>query len=109
ARTGLVARTIGRNGAQRRPGRVVGGLALAVAAIALPYSVRGINLVRAQNMLAFVVIFASVVCITGFCGYLTLGQAGFAGFGAYLTGRMVNSAHLPVVVAMVIGGVGAMV
>jgi branched-chain amino acid transport system permease protein len=62
-----------------------------------------------QRMLALAIIFVSIVIITGFAGYITLGQGAFAGFGGFLSARMVNSLHVPVVLAMVIGALGAMV
>ncbi len=55
-------------------------------------------------MLALIVIFVSIVCITGFSGHLTLGQASIAGLGAFFTGRgAANAFDLPVLVAMVVG------
>src|SRR5205807_8490820 len=60
-------------------------------------------------MLALTVVFISIVCITGFCGYITLGQAAFAGTGAYVSARVANAFGLPVILAMLIGGLGAVV
>ena len=40
--------------------------------------------------MALIVIFVSIVCITGFSGHLTLGQASIAGLGAFFTARATN-------------------
>ena len=58
--------------------------------------------------LALIVIFVSIVCITGFSGHLTLGQASIAGLGAFFTARAANAWDLPVLVAMVVGAAVAM-
>jgi branched-chain amino acid transport system permease protein len=60
-------------------------------------------------VLALIVVFISIVCITGFCGYITLGQAGFAGIGAYVAARVANALGLPVIVAMLVGAMAALV
>jgi len=106
-RTGLVSTVMGTAAGRRRSALAV-GLVAAAAAVALPFMLHTIDLPRGQVMLGLIVVFTSIVCITGFCGYITLGQAGFAGFGAYVTGRFIQSGHLPVVVAMILGGFGAM-
>jgi branched-chain amino acid transport system permease protein len=106
-RTGLVSSLMGTAEGRRRSALTVGVL-VAAAAVALPFMLHSIDLPRGQVMLALVVVFTSIVCITGFCGYITLGQAGFAGFGAYVTGKFIQSGHLPVVLAMILGGIGAM-
>jgi branched-chain amino acid transport system permease protein len=54
------------------------------------------------------VIFTSVVCITGFSGHISLGQASIAGLGAFFTARAVNGLHLPVIIAMLVGATVAM-
>jgi branched-chain amino acid transport system permease protein len=66
------------------------------------------------------VIFVSIVCITGFSGHLTLGQASIAGLGAFFTARAANGLgigigsvelvrlDLPVLLAMVVGAAVAM-
>jgi branched-chain amino acid transport system permease protein len=105
---GLVSRAIGA-ATRRRRGSLALGAVAAVAAIVLPFTLSTVDLPRGQVMLAYIVVFTSIVCITGFCGYITLGQAGFAGFGAYVTGKFIQSGHLPVILAMVLGGLGAMV
>src|SRR5207237_1296201 len=83
------------------------GATLALVAVVAPFFLSRIRLDSAQRMLALTVVFISIVCITGFCGYITLGQAAFAGTGAYVSARVANAFGLPVIVAMLIGGLGA--
>jgi branched-chain amino acid transport system permease protein len=48
------------------------------------------------------------VAVTGFSGQITLGQTAFAGLGAFASARAANTFHVPVLVAMLIGGFVAM-
>jgi branched-chain amino acid transport system permease protein len=125
---------VGETGTSTGPGLAAGGafgrravgplqvafaVIVAAAAVAAP-SILSIENVRiAQTMLALIVIFVSIVCITGFSGHLTLGQASIAGLGAFFTARATNglglgigsfhvSLHLPVLLAMVVGAVASM-
>jgi len=107
---GLVATDLGR---RRRggpsPASVALVLVVGIAALALPALLSDINLAYGQQMVAYVVIFASIVAITGFSGHITLGQASIAGLGAFFTARGVNGLHLPVIAAMVFGAGVAMI
>jgi len=77
SRTGLIAATLGqRIGASRVPVLLATG-AVALALV-LPWGLGTGTIGNGQQMLALIVVFLSIVCITGFCGYITLGQAGFA-------------------------------
>lgn len=63
-----------------------------------------------HDMLALAVVFVSITVITGYGGHITLGQAAFAGVGAFLTGRLVAGTvvglpALPVLPAMLIAAV----
>ncbi|MGH9184638.1 MAG: ABC transporter permease, partial [Acidimicrobiales bacterium] len=80
----------------------------ALVLVALPFVLDLSGFAYAHRMLAMIVIFASIVAVTGFAGQLTLGQTGFAGLGGFVTARLVNTFDLPVVVAMVGGGLVAM-
>lgn len=102
----LVGGALGRRGAS--PSGVVIGIAAAVAALLAPAFLGGADLRLAHTMLALTVIFVSIVCITGFSGHLTLGQASIAGFGAFFSARAVNALDLPVLLAMVVGATAAM-
>jgi branched-chain amino acid transport system permease protein len=104
---GLVATDISRSRGVR-PSTVVGVVLVAAGAIALPVFLTDINMTYAQQMVGLLIIFASIVCITGFSGHITLGQASIAGVGAYFTARAVNSLHVPVIVGMLIGAGVAM-
>ena len=107
-RSGLISGSIGRSVGRRASSlALVGGGT--IVALLLPFLLGTVGLVRAQTTLALVVVFVSIVCTTGYCGYITLGQAGFAGMGAYVSARAAVWAHLPVPIAVLVGGVGALV
>ncbi len=104
--TGLVNAQLGGR-RLTRAGTVVSVL-LALGALIAPFALGANDLRLAQVMLALIVIFTSIVCITGFSGHLTLGQASIAGLGAFFTARAANGLNVPVLVAMLIGGTVAM-
>jgi len=66
-----------------------------------------INIAYGQEMLALMVVFVSIVVITGFSGHITLGQAAFAGMGSFVSVRVSNELGIPVIFSMVIGGLVA--
>jgi branched-chain amino acid transport system permease protein len=104
---GLVRGAFGRKEQTSRSGRVTSFGALAIALLA-PFVLAGPDLRLAHIVLALIVIFVSIVCITGFSGHLTLGQASIAGLGAFFSARAANAWHLPVLLAMVVGALVAM-
>lgn len=85
------------------------GLVAAAALILLPFSLGLTTFAYGHRMIALTVVFVSIVVVTGFSGYITLGQGAFAGFGGFMAARVANSWSLPVIPAMVIGGLAAMV
>ena len=113
---GLVLGALGkRSGASSR---VVAAISVLVA-VSAPAFLGHADLRLAHSVLALTVIFTSIVCITGFSGHLTLGQASIAGLGAFFTARASNglgigigsfhvSIHLPVLLAMVVGAGASM-
>ena len=103
---GLVMGALGRRNTTRS-GVAVSTL-MGLAALLAPFALGGPDLRLAQVALALTVIFLSIVCITGFSGHLTLGQASIAGFGAFFSARAANSLDLPVLVAMGVGALAAM-
>ncbi len=102
---GLVAASFGHRAATR--GGSVVAVLLTFAALAAPFVLGGPDLRLAHVVLALIVIFVSIVCVTGFSGHLTLGQASIAGFGAFFSARAANAMHLPVLVAMLVGALAA--
>jgi branched-chain amino acid transport system permease protein len=110
---GLLLQQVGRLRRSARMGvstpRIALLAAAALVAIVAPLPLDTITLGNAQEVLALIVVFTSIVCITGFCGYITLGQAAFAGIGAYVTARVANALGLPVILAMLIGALAALV
>ncbi len=59
------------------------------------------------SMMAFIVLAQGLNLLYGFTGYLPFGYVGFFGTGAYATSLMVLHTHLPVLLCVVAGGVGA--
>jgi branched-chain amino acid transport system permease protein len=108
SRGGLVAAGLGRRARAARTPMLLGAL-VALLAVVLPWLLTVGTIGEGQVMLALVVVFTSIVCITGFCGYITLGQAGFAGIGAFVAAGAATTAHVPVIFSMLLGGVAAMV
>jgi len=106
ARSGLVSGALG--GHRRQPATPALVVLAAVAAVIVPFVMSAQNMTYAHQALAYIVIFASIVCVTGFAGHITLGQAAFAGFGAFMSARVSNSWSVPVIPAMLIGGMCAM-
>jgi ABC-type branched-subunit amino acid transport system ATPase component/ABC-type branched-subunit amino acid transport system permease subunit len=53
------------------------------------------------------VILLSIVVLTGYAGQLSLSQFAMAGVGAYVAGRLVSAAHVPMAVGMLAGVVAA--
>lgn len=88
---------------------VAAGVVVGAVLLTLPLWMDTVDLDRAHSFLAFSVIFLSIVAVTGFSGQITLGQAGYAGLGAWMAARMGNAWDLPVIVAMVLGALVAMV
>ena len=72
----------------------------------VPVVLSGADLRQAHRFVALSVIFISIVCITGYSGHITLGQAAIAGAGGFFTARAANAWDVPVLVAM-LAGIGA--
>jgi branched-chain amino acid transport system permease protein len=102
-----------RFGAQRQatPPQIIGGLALVILVACYPFVFNGTNaLLNGQKILALTVIFLSITAITGFSGHISLGQAGFAGWGAVIvakasTGNLFFLPKIPVLLAILLAGV----
>jgi len=107
-RGGLISAGMGGGTRLRRTPAVLAGLAV-LAALALPWALGTATIGDGQTMLAVLIVFISIVCITGFCGYISLGQAGFAGVSAFVAADAATKFHVPVVFAMLLGGLAAMV
>lgn len=102
---------VGRFGsATVRGPSVAAPLLLGAASLWVPFVLGAEDLRLAHVVLALLVIFASIVCITGYSGHLTLGQASIAGLGAFFSARATNGLEvgpvtidLPVLLAMLFG------
>ncbi|MEQ1787194.1 MAG: ABC transporter permease [Acidimicrobiales bacterium] len=115
---GLFGAGLGRRGGSPTSRAVT--LAVAAGALLAPLVLGGADLRLAHTVLALTVIFVSIVCVTGFSGHLTLGQASIAGLGAFFSARAANGLgigigsvevvriELPVLLAMVVGAGAAL-
>src|SRR5205823_5246523 len=104
--SGLISRSIG-GGRKRRVETRVTTAVVALALILLPFALSNITIAYGQQMLALIVIFVSIVVVTGFSGHITLGQAAFAGMGSFVSVRVSNELGVPVIFSMLIGAVVA--
>jgi ABC-type branched-subunit amino acid transport system ATPase component/branched-subunit amino acid ABC-type transport system permease component len=76
---------------------------LVLAAIGLIESMSSVWLNAFTLSLAYGTILLSVVLITGYSGQLSLAQVAFAGFGAWVAGRLAAGAHLPLSLSWLFG------
>ncbi len=90
-------------------GKYAGPLALVLLAVALPLVVGGYWVGLTAQAFAFGVIFLSWTLVTGEGGMLWLCQITFAGIGALTTAQFANNLGWPVLAAVVMGGVVALV
>jgi len=102
----FISRSIGGGGKRRVETRVAVGV-VGLVLVLLPFMLNDINIAYGQEMLALMVVFVSIVVITGFSGHITLGQAAFAGMGSFVSVRVSNELGIPVIFSMVIGGLVA--
>jgi branched-chain amino acid transport system permease protein len=98
----LISRSIGGSGKRRGETRVLIAV-VGVVLVVLPFMLNDINIAYGQQMLALMVVFVSIVVITGFSGHITLGQAAFAGMGSFVSVRVSNELGIPVIPSMLIG------
>jgi len=61
------------------------------------------------SMMTFIVLAQGLNLLYGFTGYLPFGYVGFFGTGAYTTSLLVLHTHIPVLLCVIIGGVGAVI
>jgi branched-chain amino acid transport system permease protein len=83
--------------------------AVAFGFLVLPFFLSNVTFAYGHRLPAMVIIFSSIVAVTGFSGQISLGQAAFAGFGAFLSARLSNSLGWPVLLTVFLGGVGSIV
>jgi branched-chain amino acid transport system permease protein len=107
---GLVSRAMGGGSRRSRKGGWRLPALVGMAAVAVPFVVSDITLPYAQITVGLAVTFTSIVCVTGFSGQITLGQAAIAGFGAFVSARLAGSSlGIPVMLSILLGGAAAMV
>ncbi len=90
-------------------GKYAGPLVLVLLAVALPLVVGGYWVGLTAQAFAFGVIFLSWTLVTGEGGMLWLCQITFAGIGALATAQFANNLGWPILAAVVMGGVVALV
>jgi branched-chain amino acid transport system permease protein len=105
--SGLISRSVGAGRGRRRVETKVAVAVVAGVLVLLPFALTNITIAYGQQMLALIVIFVSIVVVTGFSGHITLGQAAFAGMGSFVSVRITNELGIPVVFSMLLGGVVA--
>jgi branched-chain amino acid transport system permease protein len=88
----LVTSTFGARGRNRA--LPMAGVVIAVLVAFAPTVLSVSQTHSVQKILAYTVVFLSVVAITGFSGHITLATAFFAGLGAYTSARIENG-YLP--------------
>jgi branched-chain amino acid transport system permease protein len=111
---GLVTASFGRRSRRGAAASVQLGLLATVAVLVVPLVIHGTNLLTAQEVVAYSVIFLSIVAITGYSGHISLAAVAFAGLGGYTTERLTDGhlpwptaaafPHVPVIIAMLAGG-----
>ena len=90
-------------------GKYAGPLALMVVAVALPLMLSGYWVGLTAQAFAYGVIFLSWTIVTGEGGMLWLCQITFAGVGALTTAQLANNHGWPIVGAVLVGGLVALV
>jgi branched-chain amino acid transport system permease protein len=90
-------------------GRYGGPIALIVIASALPLIVEGYWVGLMAQAFAYAIIFLSWTLVTGEGGMLWLCQITFAGVGALTTAQLANNHGWPVLAAVAVGGLVALV
>jgi ABC-type branched-subunit amino acid transport system ATPase component/ABC-type branched-subunit amino acid transport system permease subunit len=88
-----------------RPPLVLAALVVAVVVVQFALSPSWIDAVTTSTVGAVIVL--SFVPLTGYSGQLSLAQFAFAGWGAWVAGRLVATTHMPFLLALVIAIVAA--
>ena len=83
---------------------------IVIALLIAPFVLDDTLMRPVHDMIGLTIVFISIVIVTGYGGRITLGQAGFAGIGAFFTGRLVAGSMfglpaMPVIPATLLAGV----
>jgi branched-chain amino acid transport system permease protein len=89
--------------------RAVGAIAVAGAAIALPFVVPLQQQILAAVILIYAMVAVSLVILTGWAGQISLGQWGLAGVGALVAGGMASHLEADFFVTIVAAGLAGAV
>lgn len=104
-RTALAERTPRLGTGRVRPWLVVAALVVSVLVIQFVLSSSWLDAVITSTVGAVIVL--SFVPLTGYSGQLSLAQFAFAGWGAWVAGRLVAAEHVPFLLALVIAVISA--
>jgi len=89
-------------------GKALGGVLVVAAAIGLPFALSLGQQILASVVLIYAMVAVSLVILTGWAGQISLGQWGFAGIGAMVTGALAAHLHADFFITVIAAGlVGA--
>jgi len=95
--------------ALRRMTKIAFPLFLLAFAAANVFFFSGLWVRRFTEGLVYAVLFLSITVFTGLSGQISLGQAAFAGFGAFTAGQLATDHGIPILLAALIGAAVAAV
>lgn len=104
-RTSLAERTPRLGTGRVRPWLVLVALVVAVLVVQLALSSSWQDSVITSTVSAVIVL--SFIPLTGYSGQLSLAQFAFAGWGAWVAGRLVAAEHVPFLLALIIAVIAA--
>lgn len=84
--------------------RFLAGLAVLAGAVFLPFAMDLKQQILASVIVLYGVVGVSLVILTGWAGQISLGQWGFAGVGAVVTGGLAAHLHVDFFVTLVVAG-----
>ena len=105
SRSAIAQRQVRLGSGRIRPWLVASGLVVALVVVQFALSPSWLDAVINSAVGAIIVL--SFVPLTGYSGQLSLAQFAFAGWGAWVSGRLVAAAHLPFLAALLIATVAA--
>lgn len=90
-----------------RVGRAVVMATLLAIAVVVPYALPAGRVQLAALIVIYAIVACSLVVLTGFAGHISLGQVGFMGLGAAITGVLVGRHGVDMFAALAIGAAAA--
>ncbi len=93
---------------QSQAGRASRVFLVVVALVILPFVVSSSWQFQLASVPPMALLFLSLVLLSGHAGQISLSQAAFAGFGAFVAAHLMVDHHVPLLVAALIGGAAAL-